>query len=627
MELCVDGTLADYLASRSHINYPECVDICRQIIQGLIYIHDCSLIHRDLKPQNIFLTRSTFNCGSQANSSLSDFGSSYSISPHSNSYVSGPYPHASSPLTPYPYPWHGHDAAVVEMDQVPETTPTPPQIPRSSSTFTCTAPATAEVCANNAREPLCTRSGNLDKSQTTASPVVDGGTPSISTSLSHSPRCPRSLLHEEVQAHSQPHPCTPEQPSSFLPPPPISLPISVLKPCNLAENMSSNDTSSLPSHSPLPPHVCSSPLSSSQPRSIPPSSFPPSAPTHLHSHFHPHLSHFQPHHKRSSSTGYGGLGGGESSYLRVMIGDFGLVTEQKAKNKRSCLSPHTSDVSVPQPMPFGPAVPASSNHEDWNGNMRGKKREHDTGEKTIFKHEEESESDLDSSENNGSEEWEEESLHTAGLGTATYAAPEMLNSHHYDTAADLYSLGIVIYELFSMFGSAMERAECLRNLRLSGIVRKELKTQFPDIASLVLQLCSAHPKQRPIALDLLRHPMFAVVPLLFRVPTPQHEMVENTPQHPDEHPMLPSTSPSSDVAMLTTELFVRDQRIAELERRLHVLELQSNTSLPPSTTTTTTVTHSKISHAPVTTNRPSSPSQETDNQQFSSITPFQFNRN
>jgi serine/threonine-protein kinase len=47
------------------------------------------------------------------------------------------------------------------------------------------------------------------------------------------------------------------------------------------------------------------------------------------------------------------------------------------------------------------------------------------------------------------QEFEEQS-NTCGVGTHKYMAPEVLTSRKYDTKADVYSLGVIIPELFNI---------------------------------------------------------------------------------------------------------------------------------------------------------------------------------
>lgn len=51
------------------------------------------------------------------------------------------------------------------------------------------------------------------------------------------------------------------------------------------------------------------------------------------------------------------------------------------------------------------------------------------------------------------------------IGTYLYVAPEVRSSKYYDEKADIFSLGIVLVEMFSSFATGMERAKVLEDLR------------------------------------------------------------------------------------------------------------------------------------------------------------------
>jgi calcium/calmodulin-dependent protein kinase I len=44
----------------------------------------------------------------------------------------------------------------------------------------------------------------------------------------------------------------------------------------------------------------------------------------------------------------------------------------------------------------------------------------------------------------------EDQTHTQGLGTMKYIAPEVLSSRNYDEKSDIYSLGVIIQDLFNI---------------------------------------------------------------------------------------------------------------------------------------------------------------------------------
>ncbi|KAJ0392435.1 hypothetical protein P43SY_006501 [Pythium insidiosum] len=93
---------------------------------------------------------------------------------------------------------------------------------------------------------------------------------------------------------------------------------------------------------------------------------------------------------------------------------------------------------------------------------------------------------------------------TAGVGTAFYRAPEQeREGQRYNQKADMFSLGIVFFEMWSPpFTTLMERAQALTGLR----ERHELPPEFkaPDsVKQIVLWLCQRNPAARPSAAELL----------------------------------------------------------------------------------------------------------------------------
>jgi len=53
------------------------------------------------------------------------------------------------------------------------------------------------------------------------------------------------------------------------------------------------------------------------------------------------------------------------------------------------------------------------------------------------------------------------------VGTGFYRAPEQLKSNNYNEKVDIYSLGIIMLELFYQFRTAMQRADVLKELTQS----------------------------------------------------------------------------------------------------------------------------------------------------------------
>lgn len=91
---------------------------------------------------------------------------------------------------------------------------------------------------------------------------------------------------------------------------------------------------------------------------------------------------------------------------------------------------------------------------------------------------------------------------TMGVGTASYCAPEQVNSDSYDGKADIFSLGLILLELFCAFGTEHERIHTFHDCR-RGILPKKLQTMHPDIASVILSCTKPLPCERPSAREVL----------------------------------------------------------------------------------------------------------------------------
>jgi len=97
-------------------------------------------------------------------------------------------------------------------------------------------------------------------------------------------------------------------------------------------------------------------------------------------------------------------------------------------------------------------------------------------------------------------------VHTTGIGTATYAPQEQLENKHYDFKVDIYSLGIILFELFSSFCTYSERANTLKNLK-EGKMPQEFVSQFATEAAAVNWMMSKNPIQRPTCFEILKCPL------------------------------------------------------------------------------------------------------------------------
>lgn len=85
-----------------------------------------------------------------------------------------------------------------------------------------------------------------------------------------------------------------------------------------------------------------------------------------------------------------------------------------------------------------------------------------------------------------------------------YASPEQLARPNlgYDQKADIYSLGIIFFELYHPFTTLMERHAVLRTLR-GGELPLDFVSRWPKEAAFVLWLMAEDPRMRPTAREIL----------------------------------------------------------------------------------------------------------------------------
>nr|XP_028561984.1 eukaryotic translation initiation factor 2-alpha kinase 1 isoform X1 [Podarcis muralis] len=98
-------------------------------------------------------------------------------------------------------------------------------------------------------------------------------------------------------------------------------------------------------------------------------------------------------------------------------------------------------------------------------------------------------------------------IHTSGVGTCLYASPEQLQGSHYDFKSDMYSLGVILLELFHPFGTEMERTEVLMGLR-NGNIPLSFSRKWPIQTKYIKLLTSSVSSHRPTAGQLLESELF-----------------------------------------------------------------------------------------------------------------------
>ncbi|XP_055355847.1 eukaryotic translation initiation factor 2-alpha kinase-like [Paramacrobiotus metropolitanus] len=96
---------------------------------------------------------------------------------------------------------------------------------------------------------------------------------------------------------------------------------------------------------------------------------------------------------------------------------------------------------------------------------------------------------------------------SAGVGTVTYASPEQLHGSAYDIKSDMFSLGIVMFEILSVFATEMERAIALSAIR-SGRLPPEFVINYPAHAKVIQSLLRTDARTRPEAREILTSDLF-----------------------------------------------------------------------------------------------------------------------
>lgn len=92
---------------------------------------------------------------------------------------------------------------------------------------------------------------------------------------------------------------------------------------------------------------------------------------------------------------------------------------------------------------------------------------------------------------------------TAGIGTASYAAPEQVSSKQYGPAADIFSLGLILLEMLCPISTGHERMQTFHDCRH----RRDLPNCFKDhplLAQTILACTAPNSKDRPSAAELLK---------------------------------------------------------------------------------------------------------------------------
>lgn len=93
--------------------------------------------------------------------------------------------------------------------------------------------------------------------------------------------------------------------------------------------------------------------------------------------------------------------------------------------------------------------------------------------------------------------------HTKGVGTVTYASPEQLNQEDYTQKSDIYSLGIICFELFYPVATQMERTRVLTDLKQRHKFPEAFLKQWPKEAAFIWSCIARSSEVRPSTSEIL----------------------------------------------------------------------------------------------------------------------------
>jgi serine/threonine protein kinase len=90
---------------------------------------------------------------------------------------------------------------------------------------------------------------------------------------------------------------------------------------------------------------------------------------------------------------------------------------------------------------------------------------------------------------------------TAGIGTASYAAPEQVRTRDYGPAVDVFSLGLILLELVCSFDTEHERLDHFQKCR-NQTIPQWIHEHYPDVSSTILACTRPKGCDRPTSADL-----------------------------------------------------------------------------------------------------------------------------
>jgi eukaryotic translation initiation factor 2-alpha kinase 1 len=158
--------------------------------------------------------------------------------------------------------------------------------------------------------------------------------------------------------------------------------------------------------------------------------------------------------------------------------------------------------------------------------------------------------------------WEDPHM-TAGVGTASYAAPEQVVTQTYGTSADIFSLGLILLELVCCFSTEHERLQTFYDCRHRRTLPAELDS-LPVLSRMILACTESKASTRPTATEL------------------QLVNLRGETQHSQDKTQTMDLQPGDTLvvdvddltAKLKQSLAEKERELAEKEQRLHEYRLE-----------------------------------------------------
>lgn len=72
------------------------------------------------------------------------------------------------------------------------------------------------------------------------------------------------------------------------------------------------------------------------------------------------------------------------------------------------------------------------------------------------------------------------------VGTPFYLSPEQQQEKQYDEKVDMYSIGLILFELCSNFKTTHQKVKAHQDLWDSKILSEQIQNEMPEEASLIL---------------------------------------------------------------------------------------------------------------------------------------------